>query len=170
MGTEIERKFLVKSDAWRSQRVGKLYRQGYVFKSTGVTVRVRIAGAQGYLTLKGKAENYVRPEFEYEIPVADAKEMLDLWCHPRIVEKTRYRIPWGDLFWEVDEFQGFNQGLVLAEVELSTADQVVNLPDWVGEEVSEQDRYYNSSLALNPYSLWTTEDGRSLSADECGWV
>ncbi len=158
MGTEIERKFLVKSDAWRSLGVGKLYRQGYVFKSTGVTVRVRIAGAQGYLTLKGKAENYVRPEFEYEISVADAQKMLDLWCHPRIVEKIRYRIPWGDLVWEVDEFQGFNQGLVLAEVELSAADQVVDLPDWVGQEVSEQDRYYNSSLALNPYSLWVIEE------------
>ena len=136
MGTEIERKFLVKSDAWRSLGVGKLYCQGYVFKSTGVTVRVRIAGDQGYLTLKGKAENYVRPEFEYEIPADDAQEMLDLWCHPRIVEKIRYRIPWGDLVWEVDEFQGFNQGLILAEVELSAADQVVDLPDWVGQEVS----------------------------------
>ncbi len=158
MGTEIERKFLVKSDAWRSLGVGKPYRQGYVFKSTGVTVRVRIAGTQGYLTLKGKAENYARPEFEYEIPVNDAQEMLELWCHPRIVEKIRYRIPCGDLVWEVDEFQGFNQGLILAEVELSAANQVIDLPDWVGQEVSEQDRYYNSSLALHPYSLWATDE------------
>jgi adenylate cyclase len=158
MGTEIERKFLVKSDAWRSQGVGKRYCQGYVFQSADVTVRVRIAGAQGYLTLKGKAENYIRPEFEYEIPVDDAQEMLDLWCQPRIVEKVRYRILYGDLVWEVDEFEGLNQGLILAEVELSTADQAINLPEWVGQEVSEQDRFYNSSLALHPYSLWTADE------------
>jgi adenylate cyclase len=158
MGTEIERKFLIKSDAWRSQSVGKLYRQGYVFKSTGVTVRVRVVGNQGYLTLKGKAEHYARPEFEYEIPIDDAQAMLDLWCHPRIVEKIRYRVPCGDLVWEVDEFQGLNQGLVVAEVELSSSDQVFALPDWVGQEVSEQDRYYNSSLAVYPYAQWTTEE------------
>jgi adenylate cyclase len=165
MGTEIERKFLLKSDAWRSQSVGKLYRQGYVFKSTGVTVRVRAVGNQGYLTLKGKAENYARPEFEYEIPIDDAQAMLDLWCHPRIVEKIRYRVPFGDLVWEVDEFQGFNQGLVVAEVELSSSDQVFALPNWVGQEVSEQDRYYNSSLAVYPYTQWTTEEiGEAPSA------
>lgn len=158
MGTEIERKFLVKSDAWRFQAVGKLYRQGYVVKSTGVTVRVRIVGTQGYITLKGRAENYVRPEFEYEIPVDDAQEMLNLWCHPRIVEKIRYRIPMGDVVWEVDEFQGFNQGLVVAEVELNSENQGVELPDWVGPEVSKQDRYYNSSLAVHPYSLWTQDE------------
>jgi adenylate cyclase len=155
MGTEIERKFLLKSDAWRSQAEGKLYRQGYVFKSTGVTVRIRIVGTQGYITLKGKVEHFARPEFEYEIPVDDAQTMLDLWCHPRIVEKIRYRISFGNLVWEVDEFQGFNQGLVLAELELDSADRVFELPDWVGQEVSGQERYYNSSLAVYPYSQWT---------------
>jgi adenylate cyclase len=158
MGTEIERKFLVKSDAWRSQSVGKLYRQGYVFKSTGVTVRIRVVETQGYITLKGKSEHYARPEFEYAIPVGDAQSMLDLWCYPRVVEKIRYRVPFGDLVWEVDEFQGLNQGLTLAEVELDVADQVFDRPDWVGQEVSHQDRYYNSSLAIYPYSLWTTDE------------
>jgi adenylate cyclase len=158
MGTEIERKFLLKSDAWRSQGVGKFYCQGYVTKSTGVTVRVRVVGTQGYITLKGRAENAVRPEFEYEIPVDDAQEMLNLWCHPRIVEKIRYRIPMGDVVWEVDEFQGFNLGLIVAEVELRSAHQVIDLPDWVGQEVSEEDRYYNSNLALYPYSLWTQNE------------
>jgi adenylate cyclase len=158
MGTEIERKFLVKSDAWRSQSVGKLYRQGYVFKSTGVTVRIRVVETQGYITLKGKSDRYTRPEFEYAIPVDDAQTMLDLWCHPRIVEKIRYRVPFGNLVWEVDEFQGFNQGLVLAEVELDVADRVFDRPDWVGQEVSHQDRYYNSSLAIHPYSLWTNDE------------
>jgi adenylate cyclase len=158
MGTEIERKFLIKSDAWRSRSVGKLYRQGYVFNSTGVTVRIRIAGAQGYITLKGKVENYARPEFEYEIPLEDAQAMLDLWCYPRIVEKIRYRVPFDDVVWEVDEFQGFNQGLILAEVELNSPDQIFTLPDWVGQEVSQRDQYYNSSLALHPYSLWTQDE------------
>jgi adenylate cyclase len=158
MGTEIERKFLLKSDAWRPQAVGKLYRQGYVFQSTDVTVRVRIVGDQGYLTLKGKAEHYARPEFEYEIPVEEAQAMLELWCHPRIVEKIRHRVPFDDLVWEVDEFEGLNQGLVLAEVELSANDQVFALPDWVGQEVSTEERYYNASLAVYPYSLWTSEE------------
>ncbi len=158
MGTEIERKFLVKGNAWRSHGAGKLYRQGYVVQAGDVAVRVRIAGAQGYLTLKGKTENFARPEFEYEIPVKDAQEMLDLWCRPRIVDKIRYRIPVGDLIWEVDEFQGANQGLVLAEVELNASDQIVDLPDWVGLEVSEADRYYNSNLAIYPYALWTPDE------------
>ena len=158
MGTEIERKFLLKSDAWRSQSVGKLYRQGYVFQSTDVTVRIRIAETQGYITLKGKAEQYVRPEFEYEIPVNDAQAMLDLWCQPRVVEKIRYRVPFRGLTWEVDEFQGSNQGLVLAEVELTSSDQVFEFPDWIGQEVSDQDRYFNASLAVYPYTQWTTEE------------
>lgn len=158
MGTEIERKFLVNGDAWRSPSVGQLYRQGYAVQSGDVTVRIRIAGNQGFLTLKGKAENFARPEFEYEIPVSEAQEMLDLWCSPRIVEKIRYRIPAGDLVWEVDEFQGCNQGLILAEVELQSSDQSVALPDWVGVEVSQEQRYYNSSLAIHPYSRWTRDE------------
>jgi adenylate cyclase len=158
MGTEIERKFLVKADAWRSPSAGKLYRQGYAVQSGDVTVRVRIVGAQGFLTLKGKAENFARPEFEYEIPVSEAQEMLDLWCRPRIVDKIRYRIPVGDLVWEVDEFQGCNQGLILAEVELQTSDQSIDLPDWVGLEVSEENRYYNSNLAIHPYTRWTRDE------------
>lgn len=158
MGIEIERKFLVKGDAWRPPIPGKRYCQGYVVQPGDVTVRVRIAGDRGFLTLKGKAENFARPEFEYEIPVPEAQEMLDLWCRPRIVEKIRYRIPVGDLVWEVDEFQSFNQGLILAEVELQSSDRCVELPDWVGLEVSEVHRYYNSSLAIHPYSQWTQDE------------
>jgi adenylate cyclase len=165
MGTEIERKFLLKSDAWRSQSVGKPYRQGYVFKSTDVTVRIRIAGTQGYITLKGKAEQYARPEFEYEIPVDDAQAMLDLWCQPRVVEKIRYRVSFGGLIWEVDEFQGLNQGLILAEVELTSNTQAFEVPDWIGQEVSDQDRYFNSSLAVYPYTQWTTEEMENGSSD-----
>jgi adenylate cyclase len=157
MGTEIERKFLVKDDVWRAQAVGKRYCQGYIVQAGEVTVRVRIAGSQGFLTLKGRAENFARPEFEYEIPVRDAQEILDLWCRPRIVDKIRYRIPVGDLIWEVDEFLGANQGLILAEVELESSDQIIDLPDWVGLEVSEDDRYYNASLAIHPYARWTQD-------------
>jgi CYTH domain-containing protein len=155
MGIEIERKFLVKAETWRLQAVGTRYRQGYITQESNVTVRVRVAGNQGFLTLKGKAQNYTRPEFEYAIPVADAEQMLDLWCDPQLVEKVRYRIPVGDLIWEVDEFQGLNHGLVLAEVELVSPDQSITLPDWVGLEVSHDAQYYNSSLAKYPYSLWS---------------
>jgi adenylate cyclase len=155
MGIEIERKFLVKTDAWRFRAEGTSYCQGYVAKTSGANVRVRIAGNQGFLTLKGKAKNLARPEFEYPIPMDDAREMLELWCHPFVVEKVRYRIPVGEFIWEVDEFSGLNAGLILAEVELKHPDQVVPLPDWVGEEVSDEARYYNSSLATCPYSEWT---------------
>ncbi|MGB8702316.1 MAG: CYTH domain-containing protein [Thermosynechococcaceae cyanobacterium] len=155
MGIEIERKFLVKSEAWRSQGQGTRYCQGYIAKTTDANVRVRIAGELGFLTLKGKAQHYTRPEFEYPIPVADAREMLALWCHPHVVEKIRYRIPIGGHVWEVDEFLGDNQGLVLAEVELRDPDEAIVFPDWLGVEVSHQSQYYNSSLAYHPYSAWT---------------
>jgi adenylate cyclase len=155
MGIEIERKFLVKTDAWRAQTTGTFYCQGYIAKTSETHVRVRIAGDQGVLTLKGNAENLVRSEFEYSIPLDDAREMLEMWCNPFIVEKIRYRVPVGELIWEVDEFAGLNAGLIVAEVELNDPDQVVPLPDWVGEEVSGQTQYYNSSLAIHPYSAWT---------------
>jgi adenylate cyclase len=158
MGIEIERKFLVKSDAWRNLATGTLYSQGYIAKTPHANVRVRVAGDQGFLTLKGKAQNFSRTEFEYPIPVDDAREMMELWCHPFVVEKIRYRIPIGDLVWEVDEFLGLNQGLIVAEVELVDLHQVVPLPDWVGAEVSDQTRYYNSSLAQQPYSSWSLLD------------
>jgi CYTH domain-containing protein len=154
MGIEIERKFLVKADTWRVNAVGKHYRQGYLVKGSQVTVRVRIVGEQGFLTIKGKAQNYTRPEYEYPIPLTDAEQMLDLWCYPRVVEKIRYRIPVGDLVWEVDEFLGLNQGLVLAEVELTDPEQSIPLPDWVGPEVSQTAQYYNASLAQYPYKSW----------------
>lgn len=153
MGIEIERKFLVVNDAWRSQAVGISYCQGYVAKTEEVTVRVRIIGDKGFVTLKGKTKRYSRPEFEYPIPVDDAREMMRLWC-TYVVEKNRYRIPVGNLVWEVDEFKGPNDGLVIAEVELEHSDQDVPLPPWVGTEVSHQSQYFNSSLARNPYSEW----------------
>ncbi len=160
MGTEIERKYLVVGDDWRNLAVGRYYRQGYLTDDPGATVRVRIVGdpsaqdGHAYLTIKGAVQALARPEFEYEIPIEDAIEMFDLWCSAGAIEKYRYRIPIGDLIWEVDEFLGANRGLILAEVELASREQVVTPPVWVGQEVSGDVRYYNSYLAQHPYSTW----------------
>lgn len=154
MGQEIERKFLVIGEAWRDQAPGLLYRQGYIPTQGRATVRVRMAGEQGYITLKGPAVGLVRPEFEYPIPAADAQAMLNTLCQPPLVQKYRYRLPLGDVVWEVDEFLAENQGLVMAEVELNSPDQPITLPPWVGAEVSDDPRYFNANLARHPFSLW----------------
>ncbi len=154
MATEIERKFLVKGDEWRSLGTGTGYRQGYIStKETGTTVRVRVVGDRGYLTIKGTTVGTSRAEFEYPIPVEDAREMLDTLCDRPLIEKTRYRIQQGELTWEVDEFAGENQGLILAEVELDDENQTVELPDWIDKEVSDP-KYFNVNLAKYPYSQW----------------
>lgn len=154
MGKEIERKFLVVNDAWRYQAEGQLYRQGYIPTTDARTVRVRTVGDKGYLTLKGPVVNMTRPEFEYEIPLEDAQAMLDTLCEPPLIEKYRYRVPMNQVVWEIDEFLGENQGLLIAEVELTSPDQAIDVPDWVGEEVTADKRYYNSNLAGNPFSQW----------------
>ena len=155
MAKEIERKFIVISDSWRIDAVGKLYSQGYIATAAeGQSVRVRIAGELGYLTIKGPTEGLSRAEFEYPIPLADAREMLDTLCVQPLIEKIRYRLPVGGHVWEIDEFQGENAGLTIAEVELMSESQTVDLPDWVGAEVSGQTKYYNASLVKNPYSRW----------------
>ncbi|NJR64687.1 MAG: CYTH domain-containing protein [Leptolyngbyaceae cyanobacterium CRU_2_3] len=154
MAIEIERKFLVTGDDWRTLAIGTVYRQGYIVSGNGRTVRVRIAGDQGYLTIKGSAIGISRSEYEYAIPVSDAAEMLDALCDRPQIEKTRYKIPYDGLIWEVDEFSGENQGLILAEVELSSPDQPVSIPAWIGQEVSHDIRYFNSNLAKLPFSSW----------------
>lgn len=159
MGTEIERKFLVVGDAWRQGAIGVLYRQGYLCTTPERTVRVRVAGDKGYLTVKGSRTGVSRLEFEYPIPLEDAQAMLDALCVRPLIEKTRYRIDHGGLVWEVDEFAGENAGLVIAEVELEREDQEVSLPAWVGKEVSADDRYANSSLAERPFSTWGAGGG-----------
>jgi adenylate cyclase len=153
MAKEIERKFLVNGDSWRQLGEGSLYRQGYI-PSQGATVRVRIAGNQGYLTIKGPTVNFSRSEFEYSIPLADAQEMLDTLCDRPLIEKTRYKIEWAGLVWEVDEFAGANQGLILAEVELTDEAQQVEIPDWIATEVTGDHRYFNSYLVKHPFSKW----------------
>ncbi|MEM7797503.1 MAG: CYTH domain-containing protein [Cyanobacteria bacterium P01_C01_bin.118] len=155
MAKEIERKFLLRSDTWRSLAQGRYYCQGYIPTQGKQTVRARIIGDQGYLTLKGPAQGLSRSEFEYTIPVADAQAILAELCQPPLIEKHRYRILLGEVVWEVDEFLGENQGLVLAEVELTHVDQVVELPDWLGEEVTGDPRYYNSNLVRYPFKDWS---------------
>ena len=155
MGTDIERKFLVQNDNWRALGQGKLYRQGYLTTNPDCTVRVRIAGDQGYLTIKGATTGISRAEYEYGIPLEDAAQLLDTLCQPPLIEKTRYRIPAAKgLVWEVDEFAGENQGLIIAEIELPNAEQSVELPDWIGPEVSNDPRYFNSNLSKHPFSRW----------------
>ncbi|MBU6229406.1 MAG: CYTH domain-containing protein [Cyanobacteria bacterium REEB459] len=154
MAIEIERKFLVKDDSWRSGTPGLLLRQGYLPTRNQVTVRVRVVGHQAYLTLKGPAQGLARPEFEYPIPLEDGVILLETLCQLPLIEKYRYRLPLGPVVWEVDEFLGANQGLVLAEVELTTADQRIELPGWVGDEVTADPRYLNANLVHHPFSLW----------------
>lgn len=152
MGVEIERKFLVQGHGWKTS-AGVLYRQGYLNRDKNRTVRVRIAGDAAFLTVKGVSVGATRAEFEYAIPPADAQELLAL-CDGPLVEKTRHLVRVGDTLWEVDEFAGANAGLVVAEVELMAEDQPFARPDWLGEEVTHDARYFNSNLASHPFSRW----------------
>ena len=152
MAKEIERKFLLKNDNWPRENVVKC-RQGYLNSARERTVRVRIAGDKGYLTIKGIRVGASRPEFEYEIPVEDAEILLDL-CEKPLIEKNRYRVVEGDFTWEIDEFFGENRGLIIAEIELEHEDQEFSIPDWIGKEVTDDPRYYNASLIKNPYKTW----------------
>jgi len=152
MPLEIERKFLVTGYAWRSAD-GVLYRQGYLNRDKQRTVRVRIAGQQAFLTIKGVSTGATRVEFEYGIPVGEAAQLLAL-CDGPLIEKTRHRITAGRHVWEVDEFHGDNAGLVVAEIELGSEDEAFEQPDWVAAEVTEDARYYNSNLAVKPFREW----------------
>lgn len=154
MAIEIERKFLVTGDAWKRAALGVLYRQGYLSTDKARTVRVRIAGERAFITIKGMASGIARPEFEYEIPLADAAAMLDGLCLKPLIEKRRYTLECKGMRWEVDEFLGENRGLVVAEVELDSADQAIELPEWIGMEVTDDARYFNSSLIAHPFSQW----------------
>jgi adenylate cyclase len=150
MGIEIERKFLVSKEKWEGLEKprGVYLRQGYLNDSTGCTVRVRETETEGYLTIKGKSVGLVRAEFEYPIPKADAKQMLDTLAKTQL-SKTRYEIIVGQHTWEVDVFHDANEGLILAEIELESADEMFELPNWIEKEVSNDPRYYNSALAKN---------------------
>ena len=154
MNLEIERKFLLRNDAWRQGATGTLYRQGYLCTDPERTVRIRIGGDTAILAIKGAGDGLARPEFEYPIPPAEAATLLDTLCLQPLVEKLRYLVPFAGLTWEIDEFLGANAGLLLAEVELERADQPVPLPPWIGREVTGDPRYYNAWLARHPFSTW----------------
>ena len=152
MNVEIERKFLVKSEAWRGLAEGVRFRQGYL-QTHPCTVRVRTEGERGVLTIKGQTRGFSREEFEYEIPLLDAEAMLAL-CEQPLIEKRRFLESYGGFTWEVDVFAGANEGLVVAEIELPTEDAAFIKPHWIGAEVSGDVRYYNSSLIHHPYREW----------------
>jgi CYTH domain-containing protein len=154
MGIEIERKFLLTSTSWKELAPGTSYRQGYLNSTKERTVRVRTIDDKGFLTIKGLSVGATRVEYEYEIPVADAEHLLDELCEKPLIEKNRYKIAHGGFVWEVDEFFGENKGLIVAEIELESENQSFDKPEWVGEEVTGDPRYFNSSLIKEPYSQW----------------
>lgn len=153
MGIEIERKFLVIGDGWR-QGEGTRYSQGYLSRDAQRTVRVRIAGERAFLTVKGISQGATRSEFEYAIPTPDARQLLQLADGP-VIEKVRRIVVHEGARWEVDEFFGDNAGLVVAELELESEDQPFARPDWLGREVTNDPRYYNSSLVAHPFKDWS---------------
>ena len=152
---EIERKFLVDKEKWSliSKPIGISYIQGYLSIDEDKVVRVRVAGDVGFLTIKGKSETFSHPEFEYTIPAEEARELIYRYTATR-VEKVRTRIPAGKHVWEVDEFYGENHGLLMAEIELESPDDVFDRPAWLGKEVTGDKRYYNAWLSMNPFGTW----------------
>jgi adenylate cyclase len=155
MAIEIEHKFLLANDAWRSlvQKSVK-YRQGYLSSQPTSSIRIRIADNQAWLNIKSATVGTQRLEFEYEIPLTDAEEIIAVLCGKPLIEKTRHFVPYEGNLWEIDEFKGDNQGLIVAEIELSEANKIFNKPKWLGEEVTHDLRYYNNNLAVNPYKNW----------------
>ena len=154
MGVEIERKFLVQGDAWKTLGEPVFFRQGYLSSQKERTVRVRIEGDRAVITIKGKSVGATRGEWEYPIPVQDAAELLDGLCEQPLIEKYRRKIAVGAHVWEVDEFLGANAGLVVAEIELRAEDEAFDKPEWVADEVTDDARYYNSNLVRHPFSNW----------------
>jgi adenylate cyclase len=158
MALEIERKFLVKNDDWRKDADPVHTAQGYLCSGEECTVRVRIMGEKGFLTVKGKTEGVTRSEYEYETPTDDAQEILARLAQHPYIEKNRYKVKYAGLEWEIDEFLKDNQGLVVAEVELASEKQRIELPPWVGKEVSDDPKYLNVNLMKQPYSRWRTDE------------
>ncbi len=154
MGTEIERKFLLCGESWRNGATGTMYRQGYLNSAKERTVRIRTVGEGAFLTIKGITVGATRAEYEYPIPFDDCNAMLDTLAEKPLIEKKRYKINYGGLIWEIDEFFGDNKGLIVAEVELQSEVQRFDKPEWIGEEVSGDPRYFNSNLIKNPFTKW----------------
>jgi len=158
LAKEIERKFLVTSKDFLHNLEPTFYQQGYIPTCDNTTVRLRVIGDKAFLTIKGENQGITRLEFEYEIPLEDAKQMMNAVCSKPMIEKFRYICQVGNTRWEVDRFVGDNDGLVVAEVELNSESQEFDHPDWLGREVSGDAKYYNSQLVKHPYSKWTTAE------------
>ena len=154
MGVEIEKKFLLAGNDWKDLAEGTSYRQGYLSSVKERTVRVRTIKDKGFLTIKGISVGATRLEYEYEIPFEEANELLDELCEKPLIEKNRYKVNLGEHTWEIDEFFGENEGLVVAEIELENEKQQFIKPQWVGEEVTGDPRYFNSNLIANPFKQW----------------
>ncbi|MFN3197353.1 MAG: CYTH domain-containing protein [Bradymonadia bacterium] len=154
MATEIERKYLVRGDTWRTSE-GVHYLQGYLADQDGMTVRVRMAGPKGKLTIKGPSQGATRAEFEYSIPPEDARAMLETLCTGPLIDKQRYTVMVGDHEWVIDEFTGDNAGLIIAEIELTSEDEAFEMPEWAGVEVTAHGRFFNSQLVKHPFNTWT---------------
>lgn len=154
MGVEIEHKFLIDETKLPTLKNGYAIKQGYIQTLDHTTVRIRIRGKEAFLTIKGKSQGVSRLEFEYPIPLSDAQEMLTKLCHSSRVEKTRYLVEHEGHTWEVDIFEGANKGLIIAELELKSEDEAFSLPEWVSEEVTHDERYFNVNLVEHPYKEW----------------
>ncbi len=155
MAKEIERKFIVEGEKWKSEIFKSIrIRQGYVFNTGNKTLRVRITDTKAYLTMKGKTTGISRDEFEYEIPVEEAKKILDIYCENGKIEKTRHFILVGGKEWTIDEFFGDNAGLLMAEVELESEEEKIVIPGWAKKEVSHDKHFFNAYLSLHPYKQW----------------
>jgi adenylate cyclase len=155
MGLEIERKFLLRNDDWRAEAdTGTRMRQGYFAAPQRASIRVRVEGDSANINIKSAELGIRRLEFEYPLPLAEAEEMLDSLCEKPLVEKTRYHVRHAGVDWEVDVFEGDNAGLVVAEVELPSEEARFEKPEWLGDEVSDDPRYYNVSLVTHPYCDW----------------
>jgi adenylate cyclase len=154
MPREIERKFLVRGDEWASGAEGTPYRQGYLSTDAGRTVRVRVAGGRAMITIKGPSAGAVRAEYEYDIPAADATEIIDTLCLSPVIVKDRHTVNYHGKKWVIDVFGGENEGLILAEIELASEDEPFDLPPWAGEEVTGDGRFSNASLVERPFRTW----------------
>ena len=160
MALEIERKYLIDLEKIGTLENGVRIKQGYLSTNKDAVVRVRVKNDKAYLTIKGSNSGIARLEFEYEIPLNEANEMLEKLCQKPVIDKTRSLIKHDIHTWEVDIFYGDNEGLVVAEVELSSEDEHINLPIWVKEEVSHDDRYFNSNLMKLPFKDWEENKGK----------
>lgn len=155
MAREIERKFHVRGEGWKEAATGSIrYVQGYLANGEAASVRIRSDGRRAWLNIKSATLDIERIEYEYPVPLADGEDMLERLCEGALVEKRRWFVPWDDRIWEIDVFEGENEGLVVAELELASVDEAFSRPPWIGREVSDDPRFYNVYLARHPYRRW----------------